>query len=136
MTQLRDERPQLDRAEEQFVRRLAAHYAPEPLTTARRVALDEALWARLQRQPRLTRWTPAVAMAAVAMLIACLTWSGLFTLPPQDVGSNVSVRAVPSSEPWEYALLYPRELTGTPERDDGAILPDDYLVIARVFLDK
>ena len=55
MTQPRDEWSQLDHVEEQFVRRLAAHYAPEPLTPARRVALDEALWARLQRQPRQTR---------------------------------------------------------------------------------
>jgi hypothetical protein len=41
-----------------------------------------------------------------------------------------------STEPWEYELLYGRELTSTAERDDGAILPDDYRVIARVFLDK
>jgi hypothetical protein len=136
MTQPRDEQPQLDCAEEQFVRHLAVHYAPKPLTPARRVALDEALWARLQRRPRQSRLTPALAMAAVAMLIACLTWSGLFTLPPQDIGPSISVRAVPSTEPWEYELLYSRELTGTPERDEGAILPDDYLVIARVFLDK
>jgi hypothetical protein len=40
------------------------------------------------------------------------------------------------TEPWEYELLYSRELTGTAEPDDGVILPDDYLVIARVFLDK
>ena len=44
--------------------------------------------------------------------------------------------AMSSTEPWEYELLYARELTGTAERDDGAILPDDYLVISRVFLDK
>jgi len=36
----------------------------------------------------------------------------------------------------EYELLYAHEFTGTTERDDGAILPDDYLGIARVFLDK
>ena len=73
MTQPRDEGSQLDHAEEQFVRRLAAHYAPEPLTPARRVALDEALWARLQRQPRRTRLTPALATVAVAVLITCLS---------------------------------------------------------------
>jgi hypothetical protein len=41
-----------------------------------------------------------------------------------------------STGPWEYDLLYARELTGTAERDDGAILPDDYLVISRVFLEQ
>jgi hypothetical protein len=136
MTQPRDEQPQLDCAEEQFVRQLAAHYTPKPLTPAKRVALDEALWARLQRRPRQPWLTPALVTAAVAMLIACLTWSGLFTLPPHDGGPSISVHAVPSTEPWEYELLYSRELTGTTERDEGTILPDDYLVIARVFLDK
>ena len=136
MTQPRDEWPQMDHAEEQFVRRLAAHYAPKPLTPARRVALDEALWARLQRQPRLTRLTPALATVAVAMLITCLSWSGLFMPPVHDSGPSVSTSAPSSTEPWEYELLYSRELTGSAERDDGAILPDDYLGIAQVFLDK
>jgi hypothetical protein len=136
MTQPRDEWPQLDHAEEQFVSHLAAHYAPQPLTPARRVALDAALWARLQRPPRLTRLTPALATAAVAMLITCLSWSGLFMPPAHDGGPSVSISAPSSTEPCEYELLYSRELTGTAERDDGAILPDDYLGIARVFLDK
>ena len=136
MTQPRDEWPQLDHAEEQFVRRLAAHYAPKPLTPARRVVLDEALWARLQRQPRLTRLTPALATVTAAMLITCLSWSGLFRPPVHDDGPRVSISATSSTEPWEYELLYSRELTGTAERDDGAILPDDYLGIAQVFLDK
>jgi hypothetical protein len=136
MTQPRDEWPQLDHAEEQFVRRLAAYYAPEPLTPAKRVALDEALWTRLQRQPRQARLTPALATVAVAMLITCLSWSSLFMPPVHDGGPSVNIAAMSNPEPWEYELLYSRELTGTAERDDGAILPDDYLGIARVFLDK
>jgi len=100
------------------------------------VALDEALWARLQRQPRLMRLTPALATVAMAMLITCLSWSRLFTPPAHDGGPSVRIAALSSTEPWEYELLYARELTGTAERDDGAILPDDYLGIARVFLDK
>ena len=135
MTPPRDDWSQLDRAEEQFVRRLAAHYAPEPLLPARRVALDEALWARLQRQSRQTWLTPAVATVAVAVLVMCLSWSSLF-MPslPQD-GPYGSLAALSSTGPWEYELLYARELTGSAERDDGAILPDDYLGIARVFLE-
>ena len=136
MTQPRDEWPQPDHAEEQFVSRLAAHYTPTPLTPARRVALDEALWARLQRQSRQTRLTPALATVAVAMLITCLSWSRLFMPPAHDGGPSVSTSAMSSTEPWEYELFYGRELTGTAERDDGVILPDDYRVIARVFLDK
>ena len=136
MTQPRDERPQMDRAEEQLVRRLAAHYAPEPLPPARRVALDEALWTRLQRQPRLTWLTPVLATVAGAVLITWLTWSDLFLPPAREAGPSVSKSALSSTEPWEYTLLYAPELSGTAESDDRAILPDDYLVIARVFLDE
>ena len=113
MTQPRDAWSQLDHAEEQFVRRLAAHYAPKPLTAARRVALDEALWARLQRQPHLTRLTPALAPVAVAVLLTCLSWSGLFMPPAHEGGSSVNIAAMSSTEPWEYELLYSRELTDT-----------------------
>ena len=136
MTQSRDERPQLDDTEEQFVRLLAAHYAPQPLTPARRVAWDEALWARLRRQPRRMRLAPALATAAMAMLLTYISWSGLFTPPAHDGGAGVSVLVTSNAGPWEYELLYARELTGTTEGEDGAILPDDYLVIARMFLDK
>jgi hypothetical protein len=126
----------MDHAEEQFVRRLAAHYAPKPLTPARRVALDEALWTRLQGQSRQTRLIPALATVAGAVLIMWLTWSGLFLPPAYDGGPRVSMSTMSSTEPWEYDLLYARELTGSAEPDDRAILPDDYLVIARVFLDE
>ena len=136
MTQPWDERPQLDHPEEQFVRRLAAHYAPKPLTPARRAALDVALWARLRRHSRWTLLAPALVTAAVAVLVACLTWSGLFTSLPTKGGPSLSVRALPSTRQWEYELLYPRELTGAVERDDRAMLPDDYRVIAQVFLDQ
>ena len=136
MTQSRDERPQLDGAEEQFVRLLAAHYAPQPLTPARRVAWDEALWARLRRQPRRMRLAPTLATAAMALLITYISWSGLFTPLAHNGGAGVNVPVASNAGPWEYELFYARELTGTTEREDGAILPDDYLVIARMFLDQ
>ena len=136
MTPPRDERPQLDSAEEQFVRFLATHYAPQPLAPARRAAWDEALWARLRRHPRRTRLVPTFAMAAMALLITYVAWSGLFTPLWHEGGAGVSVPAMSSAAPWEDELLYARELTGTTEREDGALLPDDYLVIARMFLDQ
>lgn len=136
MTQPRDAWPQLDHAEEQFVKRLAAHYAPEPLTPARRVALDAALWKRLQRPPRQPWLTPAVATVAAALLLMCLSWSSLFRLPAPHNGPSGSMATVSSTGPWEYELLYARELTASTERDDGAMLPDDYLVISHVFLEQ
>jgi hypothetical protein len=136
MTQPREAWSQLDHVEEQFVRRLAAHYAPEPLTPARRVALDTALWARLQRPPRQTWLTPAVATVAVAMLLTCLSWSNLFMPSAPHDDRYVRMTTLSSTEPWEYELLYARELTGTAERDDEVLLPDDYLVISDVFLEQ
>ena len=136
MTQPRDAWSELDHVEEQFVRRLAAHYAPEPLTPSRRMALDAAFWARIQRQPRQAWLTPAVAMVAVALLITCLSWSSLFIPPAPHDGPQVSLTTRSSTGPLEYELLYARDLTDTAERDDGAILPDDYLVISRVFLEQ
>ena len=136
MTQPRDEGSQLDHAEEQFVRRLAAHYAPKPLTPARRVALDEALWARLQRQPRLTRLTPALAPVAVAVLLTCLSWSGLFMPPAHQGGPSVNIQLCLAPNPGSMNCSTRVNSPVPLSDDDGAILPDDYLVIARVFLDK
>lgn len=136
MTHSRDEWPQLDHVEERFVRRLAAHYAPEPLTPARRVAFDEALWARLQRQSRQPWLTPALVTVAVAVLITCLSWPGLLMPPAHDSSPPINTTALSGTGPWEYELLYAHEFSGTAEHDDGALLPDDYRVIARVFLDQ
>jgi hypothetical protein len=72
----------------------------------------------------------------MALLVSYISWSGLFTPLLHDGGAGVNVPATSSAAPWDYELFYARELTGTTEREDGAILPDDYLVIARMFLDK
>ena len=38
----RDERPRIDREDRDFADQLAAHYAPPPWTSAKRVGFDEA----------------------------------------------------------------------------------------------
>jgi hypothetical protein len=72
----------------------------------------------------------------MALLITYVSWSGLLTPLARNGGAGVNVPAASNAGPWEYELFYARELTGTTEREDGAILPDDYLVIARMFLDQ
>ena len=96
--------------------------------------LDTALWARLQR-PRRTKLVPALATVAVGIVVACLSLPGLFTPVPREGERHVSVIEAPGSEPWEYELIYPHEFTGAAEGDDSPILPDDYRVIAQMFLD-
>jgi len=135
MTRRRDEQSQRDSEAEQFIARLVAHYTPTPLTPTRRVVLDEALWARLQR-PRRTKLMPALATVAVGIVVAWLTFPGLFTPVPRRGEPRVSVVETPGSVQWAYELIYPRELTGATERDDNPILPDDYRVIAQVFMDE
>jgi hypothetical protein len=134
MTRQRDEPPQRDAEAEQFIARLVAHYTPTPLTPTRRVVLDTALWARLQRSRR-TKLMPALATVAVGIVVAWLSLPGLFTPMPRRGEPPVSVVETASSVPWEYELIYPHEFTGAAERDDGPILPDDYRIIAQMFLD-
>jgi hypothetical protein len=131
-----EERPQLDGAEQQLVTRLAAHYTPTPLTPSQRAASDAALWARLQKRSRQKLLLPALATVATALLVAWLTVPGLFTSRPQENSiPGTGVVETRRAAPWEYELLYPRELTDTADQDDSAMLPEDYVAIAQVFLD-
>jgi hypothetical protein len=135
MTELCEGQPQQDPAQEQFIARLAAHYTPTPLTPTRRVVLDEALWARLRR-PLRTKLVPALATVAVGIVVAWLTVPGLFTPMPRGGEARLSVGETSRSVQWAYELIYPRDFTGATEGDDSTIFPDDYVVIAQVFLDR
>ncbi len=136
MTEPCDKRPQLDRAEEQFVARLASHYAPKPMLPARRAAWEAALWARLQAPRRRIWLTPALTTVAVAVVVTWLILPRLFMLVTRGGVSHISAIGPPSLAQWGYELIYPREFTGATEHDDSAILPDDYRMIAQVFLDR
>lgn len=137
MTEPCDKRPQLDRAEEQFIARLAAHYVPAPMPPARRTVWEAALWARLHR-PRWRLWlAPALTAVGMAVVVAWLTLPRLFMPMPHGVGAPyLSVVGTPGFGQWAYELIYPRDLTGATEHDESAILPDDYRLIAQVFLDQ
>ena len=135
MTKPWEEGPPLDRAEEQFIASLATHYVPGPLPPTRRVAWEAALWTRLQRRPRRMRLATALTAAGMAVLVAWLTLPRLF-MPVPGGGPPGSVAGTSSLGQWAYELIYPRELTGTTERDESALLPDDYRMIAQVFLDR
>jgi len=136
MTEPCDERPQLDRAEERFVARLAAHYVPKPMSPASRVAWEAALWTRLQK-PRRRMWlAPVLATVGVAVVVSWLTLPRLFMPMPRGGEPRISTVETSSLAQWAYELIYPRELTGASEHDESAILPDDYRMIAQVFLDQ
>ena len=136
MSSTKEDRTDLSREEAEFVERLAANFAPAPMSPSRRVAFDEALWARLGRRGGRTILIPAFATVAVAAVVALLIFTGRFEPVATDGGvePGAIVAEASAAAQWEVELLYLRELTPPEERDDSELLPDDYLAIASVFL--
>jgi hypothetical protein len=121
----RDERPRIDQEDKVFADRLAAHYAPPPWTSAKRVGFDEALRARIERPQRRGILAPALATVAVAALV----WVS-FSLRPAGDESNPVAASV-----WESELFLSSDVSPLDDRDDSEGLPEDYLAIASLFLD-
>jgi hypothetical protein len=131
MTSPGDERVRLDGAEGDFVERLAAAYAPPPMTAGERAAFDEGVRSRLER-PRLRRpLIPAIAAAAAATLL----WFAISdSIGPRGVPGEEEVEAVVASS-WEDELFLSSDLDASEDRDESEALPGDYLAIAGAFLD-
>ncbi len=136
MSSTKEDRTDLSRDEAEFVGRLAANFAPAPMSPSRRVAFDEALRARLGRRGRRAVLVPAFATVAIVAMVALLIFSGRFEPVAMDGGMEPGavVAEASAAAQWEVELLYLRELTPPEERDDSELLPDDYLAIASVFL--
>lgn len=133
MTTESDDRPHLSGDDARFVERLASHYAPEPLTEARRAAFDARLRERLEeRSPRLTLIPALVAVCVTAVLV----WA---TLPlwTENGPLDRSSRSVVAQEPsvWEERLLYGDAAVSIAEEGAAEELPSEYAAIASVLLD-
>lgn len=125
--------PGLGDADRHFIRRLAAHYAPPPLSATRRARFDRALEERLACTSRRFLWLPAGALASAA-LILWLAFPPLFaprpTIPENfdgrssAAGSRTPQAASPSTL---LALAYDRLEA---ERETDAGLPDEYIALA------
>jgi hypothetical protein len=134
MTHPRDERPPQGGAEEEFAERLAAVYAPAPMTAAERVAFDEAIRARIERPERRPVVIPMIG-AAAATAAAALVWFVL-TQPDGPIGSpGGEASGVAVAGYWEDQLFLSSDLGASEDRDESEILPDDYLAIASAFVD-
>ncbi len=120
-----DERPRIDQEDKGFADRLAAHYAPPPWTSAKRVGFDEALRARVERPRRRGFTVPVLATVAVVALV----WVS-FSLRPAGDESNPVATSV-----WENELFLSSDVSPLDDRDDSEGLPEDYLAIASLFLD-
>jgi hypothetical protein len=132
MSEHDDGRSALSGDEQRLVTRIRQAYAPEPLSPARRVALDEALRARTARRPR-ARWL-APALAAAAALAAVVAWW------PQAIESDPANPQITALEwaaelEWEESIFFPdageSELGGS----EGGALPAHYQAIESLWLD-
>ena len=127
-----DERPKLAREDEDFVKRVAASYAPPPMAAARRAAFDEALSRRLRRGQPARRWLtaawlPAAALAAVWLFSLSLGTDGL--VPSERIVPALSARA------WEEELFLEGDSFEAEQPDESELLPEEYIAIASIFLD-
>jgi hypothetical protein len=137
MMRLPDDRPPLDREEARFIEYLASHYTPPPMSAAKRVALDAALWARLRGRSRRIRWVPALATVAVVGIVVWFVMIGRVTQLPKGGREPGDGRiAVPRIVPWEYEFIFPPQPSAGDAQDENPVLPDDYVAIAQVFLDR
>lgn len=136
MTSNPDERRDLSGEDQQFVERLASHFAPPLMTVAQRVAFDKALDTRLAMRQRQKMFVPAFATVAVAAAVVWLSVSGLFTSLPAGGGKPETLVAEARTEAqWEYELLSLNAPIDSAPQDEPELLPDDYRAIASVFLD-
>ena len=133
-----------ERADAEFVKRLADHYAPSPLSPGQRAAWDTALAARLEKRRRAAL-LPGLATAALAtaLVFGLGGWFGFdrdapAVRPAPGVSATATRTLVVSAEDsaaeplgdWEYLLA----LQPADDEEDGQ-LPDDYAAIASIFLE-
>ena len=132
------------RTDAEFVKRLADHYAPSPLSPGQRAVWDTALAARLEKRRRaLVLPGLATAALATALVFGLGEWFGLErsgpAVRPAPVASATATRTLgvsaedSASDPlddWEDLLAF----QPADAEEDGQ-LPDDYTAIASIFLE-
>ena len=132
-----DDRPELVREDEDFLKRVAESYAPPPMTAAERAAFDEALLGRIRRGQPARSWLTAAWLPAAAAAALAAVW--LFSPSPATDGLVPSEKIVPAltARAWEEELfLEGGSFESEQEQpDESELLPEEYIAIASVFLD-
>jgi len=129
----REDNTELSAADRRLVERLRTEYVPEPMTPAEQSAFNRRLWARIERPRRRGGWIAGLTAAAVAMA----AWLALPSALDPVTRSHERVAAATTANEaaaWRYAVLGEAETETTVEAEDDEMLPDDYMVIASVFL--
>ncbi len=123
-----------ERDDRAFVESLAKHYAPPPMSAARRDAFDAAVGARIARRRQMLRPVPILAMAVVvvAWFAVPAAWRG-GSGRPGEVGELTSGESGDVAR-WEAELCFAREIDAAEAGDGSEQLPDDYLAIASLIV--
>lgn len=147
MSNLRNDRPDLSRESERFVKRLREGYAPETPSDARAQAFDAALRERLDAPRRESWWKPALIASAVAAAIGWLLMPGTQTQLPGEAPLDVArepetieqalaeIGDAAGAADWQAELLGTSELDDFEASPDDEFLPDEYLAIAGAFFE-
>lgn len=133
MTRTPQDRPALERDEREFVERLAASFAPPPLTPEERVAFDEAVAAGIARRRARFRWSVAgglPAAAAAALVGAWLVLGGGNAPSPAPGAAS----AFFPTQAWEEEVLLLDASFESDAEADLQILPEEYLAIESAML--
>ena len=114
-----NEREDLKPDERRFIRRMAEHYAPQPLSAAQRATFDRTLEKRLVDSSRSPFLRPAGILIPVCA--ALLLW---FALPSQQASSPNFKALTPPPAPTPFA----RDLSVTGLSDRQATTPHPTLL--------
>ena len=144
MPNRRDDRPTLSESESRLVDGFRTHYAPPPMTGARRTAFDARLRERLEGAGTSRSWLPSIGVpsAALAGAVAALLWAsfpGSRSDPEEGTGATRTAQ-VETDTAWESAILYSELETAALEdtlvdAEEAAALPPEYAAIHSVFFE-
>jgi len=130
----------LSSEEKVFIERVAAYYAPPPMTPAQRAAFDRTLEARLVRRARVSFSRPVTVLAtACAALLIWLAVPYLSTHSLDGMKQLGPVVAPEGTTPRGEANLlayayYSDEFYGEEgENEQESFLPDEYEALAVAF---
>ena len=128
------EQPRLTPEETNFIRRVATHYAPPPMTSAQRAAFDRALEKRLSRNAYASFFRPVTVVAAACAAVLVwfgITHHGISILDKGSPSATTTVVTETTQEGEEKTTLlmytyYEAEFEDDDNGEDEQFLPDEY----------
>ncbi len=139
-----DEHPTLTPADRRFIRRVAEHYAPQPLSATQQAIFDRTLEARLAdsgRPPFLRPASMLIPACAILLLWFALPWQqasspSFKTLTPPSAATPLAQdRSLVSLSPPHNPSVHPTLLAYAYYQSEAGAdaLPAEYIALAEAF---